>query len=95
MDIGPNKTKIMTNNPNGFQREIKMKILKARSGKELQISVIYNEGSYKPEILSRPGLTRQEPLFLDRNLYGGTIISFLLLKLTSSCGPSYKHVKAE
>ena len=25
MDIGPDKTKVMTNNPNGFQREIKIK----------------------------------------------------------------------
>ena len=25
MEIGPDKTKLMTNNPNGFQREIKIK----------------------------------------------------------------------
>ena len=25
MEIGPDKTKMMTNNPNGFQREIKIK----------------------------------------------------------------------
>ena len=25
MELGPDKTKVMTNNPNGFQREIKMK----------------------------------------------------------------------
>ena len=25
MEIGPDKTKVMTNNPNGFQREIKIK----------------------------------------------------------------------
>ena len=25
MEIGPQKTKVMTNNPNGFQREIKIK----------------------------------------------------------------------
>ena len=25
MEIGPNKTKVMTNNPNSFQREIKIK----------------------------------------------------------------------
>ena len=25
MEIGPDKTKVMTNNPNGFQREIKKK----------------------------------------------------------------------
>ena len=26
MEIGPDKTKVMTNNPNGFQREIKIKV---------------------------------------------------------------------
>ena len=25
MEVGPDKTKVMTNNPNGFQREIKIK----------------------------------------------------------------------
>ena len=25
MEIGPDKTKVMTNNPNGFQREVKIK----------------------------------------------------------------------
>ena len=25
MEIGPDKTKVMTNNPNGFQREVKLK----------------------------------------------------------------------
>ena len=25
LEIGPDKTKVMTNNPNGFQREIKIK----------------------------------------------------------------------
>ena len=28
MEIGPDKTKVMTNNPNGFQREIKIKGLR-------------------------------------------------------------------
>ena len=32
MEIGPDKTKVMTNNPNGFQREIKIKETR-RSGK--------------------------------------------------------------
>ena len=26
MEIGPEKTKVMTNNPNGFQREIRLKV---------------------------------------------------------------------
>ena len=53
MEIGPDKTKVMTNNPNGFQREIKIK------GQRLEVenfkylgAIISNEGS-KPEIFSR------------------------------------------
>ena len=53
MEIGPDKTKVMTHNPNGFQREIKMK------GQRLEVenfkylgAIISNEGS-KLEILSR------------------------------------------
>ena len=53
MEMGPDKTKVMTNNPNGFQREIKIK------GQRLEVenfkyfgAIISNEGS-KPEILSR------------------------------------------
>ena len=37
MEIGPDKTKMMTNNPNGFQREIKLKGLEARRSGELQV----------------------------------------------------------
>ena len=54
MEIGPDKTKVMTNNTNGFQREIKIK------GQRLEVvenfkyleAIISNEG-LKPEILSR------------------------------------------
>ena len=54
MEIGPDKTKVMTNNPNGFQREIK---IKGQSLEEVENfkylgAIISNEGS-KPEILSR------------------------------------------
>ena len=37
MAISPDKTKMMTNNPNGFQREIKIKRSEARSSGELQV----------------------------------------------------------
>ena len=37
MEIGPDKTKVMTNNPNGFQREIKIKRSEARRSGELQV----------------------------------------------------------
>ena len=64
MEIGPDKTKVMTNNPNGFQREIKIKgqrLEEVENFKYLR-AIISNEGS-KPEILSRIFQTQQ--LFLD------------------------------
>ena len=54
MEISPDKTKLMTNNPNGFQREIKIdgqRLEEVENFKYLG-ATISNEGS-KPEILSR------------------------------------------
>ena len=54
MEIGPDKTKVMTNNPDGFQREIKIKGQKLEEVENFKHlgTIISNEGS-KPEILSR------------------------------------------
>ena len=54
MEIGPDKTKVNTNNLNGFQREIKIKGQKLESVENLKYlgAIIPNEGS-KPDILSR------------------------------------------
>ena len=54
MEIGPDKTKVMTNNPNGFQREIKIKSQRLEEVENVKYfgAIISNEGS-KPEILSR------------------------------------------
>ena len=54
MEIGPDKTKVMTNNPNGFQREIKIKVQRLEEVENFKYleAIISNEGS-KPEILSR------------------------------------------
>ena len=54
MEIGPDTTKVMTNNPNGFQREIKIKGQRLEEVKNFKYfgAIISNEGS-KPEILSR------------------------------------------
>ena len=64
MEISPDKTKVMTNNPNGFQREIKIKGQRLEEVENFEYlgAIISNEGS-KPEILSR--IARQQQLFLD------------------------------
>ena len=47
MEIGPDKTKVMTNNPNGFQREIKIKGQRLEEVKNFKYlgAIITNEGS--------------------------------------------------
>ena len=54
MEIGPDKTKVMTNNPNGFQREIKIKGQRLEEVENFKYlgAIISKEGS-KPAILSR------------------------------------------
>ena len=54
MEIGQDKTKVMTSNPNGFQREIKIKGQRLEEVENFKYlgAIISNEGS-KPEILSR------------------------------------------
>ena len=54
MEIGPDKTKVITNNPNGFQREIKIKgqMLEEVENFKYLGAIISNERS-NPEILSR------------------------------------------
>ena len=64
MEIGPDKTYVMTNNLNGFQREIKIKSQRLEDLENFNYlgAIISNEGS-KPEILSR--IAQQQQLFLD------------------------------
>ena len=54
MNIGPDKTKVMTNNPKGFQREIKIKGQRLEEVENFKYlgAIISNEGSI-PEIFSR------------------------------------------
>ena len=54
MEIGPDKTKVMTNNPNCFQRENKIKCQRLEEVENFKYlgAIISNKGS-KPEILSR------------------------------------------
>ena len=74
MEIGPDKIKVMINNPNGFQREIKMKgqrLEEVENFKHLR-AIISNQGS-KPEILARIALTttalsRLKIIWKDKNI---------------------------
>ena len=74
MEISPDKTKVMTNNPNGFQREIKIKGQRPEEVENFKYlgAIISNEGS-KPEILSRiaqttAALSRLKIIWRDRNI---------------------------
>ena len=74
MEIGPDKTKVMTNNPNGFQREIKIKGQRLEEVENFKYlgTIIFNEGS-KPEILSRiaqttAALSRLKIIWWDKNI---------------------------
>ena len=74
MEIGPDKTKVMTDNPNFFQREIKIKgqrLEEVENSKYIG-TIISNEGS-KPEILSRiaqttTALSRLKIIWRDKNI---------------------------
>ena len=74
MEIGPDKTKVMTNNPIGFQREIKIKGQRLEEVENFKYlgAIISNEGS-KPEILSRiaqttAALSRLKIIWRDKNI---------------------------
>ena len=73
MEIGQDKTKVMTSNPNGFQREIKIKGQRLEEVENFKYlgAIISNEGS-KPEILSRiaqttSALSRLNIIWRDKN----------------------------
>ena len=73
-EIGSDETKVMTNNPNGFQREIKIKGQRLEEMENFKYlgAIISNEGS-KPEILSRIAqttatLSRLKIIWRDRNI---------------------------
>ena len=74
MEIGTDKTKVMTNNPNGFQREIKIKGQRLEEVENFKYlgAIISNKGS-KPEILSRTAqttaaLSRLKIIWRDKNI---------------------------
>ena len=74
MEIGPDKTKVMTNKQNGFQREIKIKGQRLEEVENFKYpwAIISNERS-KPEILSRTAqttaaLSRLKIIWKDKNI---------------------------
>ena len=93
MEIGPDKTKVMTmtNNPNGFQREIKIKgqrLEEVENFKYLR-AIISNEGS-KPEILSRiaqttAALSRLKIIWRDKNISLASKVKLMLSTFLYAC----------
>ena len=74
MEIGPDKTKVMTNKLNGFQRELKIKGQRQEEVENFKYlwAIISNKGS-KPEILSRiaqttAALSRLKIIGRDKNI---------------------------
>ena len=84
MEIGPDKTKVMTNNLNGFQREIKIKGQRLEEVENFIYleAIISNEGS-KPEILSRiaqttAALSRLKIIWRDKNISLASKVKLML-----------------
>ena len=81
IEIGPDKAKVMPNNPNGFQTD-QDKWSETRSSREFQVpgmSLLMMDPN--PEIFF-PGLPKRQQLYLDWRSYGGTRSSRLLLRLS-------------
>ena len=90
MEIGPDKTKVMTNNPNGFQREIKIKGQRLEEVENVKYlgAIISNEGS-KPEILSRiaqtaAALSRLKSIWRDKNISLASKVKLMRTLILSS-----------
>ena len=88
MEISPDKTKVMTNNPNGFQREIKIKCQRLEEVENFKYLgvIISNEGS-KPEILSRiaqttAGFSGLKIIWRDRNISLASKVKLMWTRLT-------------
>ena len=96
MDIGPDKTKVTTNNPNVFQRGIKLKCQRLEEVENFKYlgAIISNEGA-KPEILSRKAqttaaLSRLKIIWRDKN---NSLASKVKL-IRSSYPPSFMSVRS-
>ena len=90
MEIGPDKTKVMTKNPNGFQREIKIKGQRLEEVENFKYlgAIISNEGS-KPEILSRiaqttAALSRLKIIWRDKNIWFASKVKLMRTLILSA-----------
>ena len=90
MEIGPDKTKVMTNNPNGFQRETKIKGQRLEEVENFKYlgAIISNEGS-KPEILSRTAqttaaLSRLKIIWRDKNISLASKVKLIWMLILSN-----------
>ena len=90
MEIGPDKTKVMTNNPNGFQRELKIKGQRLEEVENFKYlgAIISNEGS-KPEILSRiaqrtAALSRLKIIWRDKNISLASKVKLMQMLILST-----------
>ena len=85
MEIGPDKTKVMTNNPNGFQREIKIKGQRLEEVENFKnLEVIISNGGSKPEILSRlaqttAALSRLKIIWRDKKISLASKVKLMLI----------------
>ena len=89
-EIGPDKTKVVTNNPNGFQREIKIKGQRLEEVENFKYlgAVISNKGS-KPEILSRiaqttAALSRRKTIWRDKNISLASKVKLMRMLILST-----------
>ena len=69
MEIGPDETKVMTNNPNGFQREIKIKGQRLEEVENFKYvgAIISNEGSNRIA-QTTAALSRLKITWRDKNI---------------------------
>ena len=90
IEIRQDKTKVMTNNPNGFQREIKIIDQRLEEVENFRYlgAIISNEGS-KPEILSRIAqttayLSRLKIIWRDRNISLASKVKLMRMLILST-----------
>ena len=90
MKIRPDKTKVMTNNPNGFQRKIKIKGQRLEEVENFEYlgAIISNEGS-RPEILSRIAQTtaafsRLKIIWKDKNISLASKVKLMRARIIST-----------